>query len=82
MRIEGLNEEQIWIADILYACETIDEYHHVLMHVFDDRQRRIAQVIAQLMIHEHLEETVMAECDHYESYPDAELIIEKIKDRM
>jgi hypothetical protein len=78
MQLHGLNEEQMMIADLLWACESVEEYRHIL-EVLDERQRMIAMTLATIMHHEHLEETLMAECDYYESYPDAEEIINHIR---
>lgn len=80
MRIDGLNEEQIMICDLLYACQSVEEYRH-LMSMFDERQRLIASTLSQLMIHEHIEETWMAECEHYQRYPDAEEIINYVRNK-
>lgn len=79
MSIDDLTEEQKMIANLLYACDSVEEFKE-LMKMFDERERGIAQSISIMMIHEHIEETIMSQYTNY--YPDAMRIINRIKNNV
>lgn len=74
MRIEGLTPLQCEIADVLWALGTVDDCQRWLktlpLALYQE-----ALVVMELMIHEALEESIQ-EMDYY---PDAEAIIEKMR---
>jgi hypothetical protein len=81
MRLEGLTQEQIEICDILWTCESVEEYYEFL-EVLDERQRKIAQVLVRCIMYEEIEETQMAQLDAVGRYPDAERLLNKIMNNM
>ena len=53
MQIDGLNDEQMEIADTLWHCETEDEVREVIDQIGDE-----AYTVYQLMVAAHYDATV------------------------
>ena len=69
MKLDGLTEQQVKIADMLWACDTLEQARAVV-----DRFGNEASVVMELMLLASLDNDV----DNMEEYPDAQQLLNKI----
>lgn len=78
IRIDGLNDEQCDMLDLIYACDTSSELKEFLS-CLDRREYTMALSLMTLVMYETIEVEMMEPMKQRNFYPDAVRIINKIK---
>jgi len=73
--IDGLTENQVTLLNFIYACDTYDELMDFVDQL-DKRTQFTARALIQLILYETIEEEFIKPMTRY---PDAEFIINRIK---
>ena len=75
LKIDGLTKEQCMFLDIIYACESYEELMKFTSSLPNSKRLQVLTLV-QILLHESIEEEMIKPLT---SYPEAEAIIEKVK---
>lgn len=73
IQLDGLNQEQVELLDIMWSCETTDDFLD-WKYSLNDRLQMQVDVLVQLLGMEIMEREIRA----MDYYPDAENILKKL----